>query len=1668
MALNLTELSGYLTSLGPLPATSSCGSYPVCSIEMIGRGVQTGRLHRDHLLTMVHPVDECYNMLARICTCGSPCWDTRATSVEATVQLNNTILLNFTGPILPLVPYTNGSHVGMLTVALNNMTLHGPDFASIDVSNWPGNWTNTDSDRAELALAADGQTAIMDLRSQRRASGSEVVSLQLLPYRFIGPLGMIVSVNFSIPLFDRIAPTFTAELASSSLANRIVAINNDWGEMSFLVSFSEPCYGSGPGGSFVDHDWRVVIQEQEFSLEDFNITATISVKVWPVGRRKLTDYADFQHSTVGVTQLGLILGLSVTGPLQTESGIVPTVALFFVGPADKAITDADGNYIRNDLYPQPVMLTVPIDIQTCTGSLRRCRDFRCSCAHVSPPPPPFAHMPPPPPSPLPPPPSSPPFPPSSPPPPPDSTAAVIGAAMGSLVLLLLMLLIFLWCRRRGRRNKKDELKEQVGKLQELERQLLKLDTSDAEDEMIKLLNDAMIRSDQKNLSLEEAVKEIIDGHNWVIAAGGDLCMQIVELAMQNLTAAFGAAASDREALEILDSVLQDARTSELIESWEGGGGVRLRPPKLVAPGESCQYVLRAVINEDDLPENILAFAAAMSFDDDLQNELDEVANTIRSSLVLPGTIAAALMAEYASLNPDSPSATEHEQVALLAMMLLGRVLHNSPVDQSGGGARIRPPALKPPGWASGGEVTEKQLPLASLIPVDIVPSGMVPSDLVPAGVVQAYEEMDRCDAFPLRVVPPKLLPFDPRQDGEYIGRKDLAELAKISLDSHVTPLREGDLSGGVKVRPPMLKPVDIHNSKKPIDATNETAELCGGWKGGGGVCVHPPKLLSAIRASAFGANHEAEPTFARMRVVRAIAGWQRPSHESLDEVLHVSELQRAKSMRDLRDVAAETVNSVLGAGDQGGGVRLPPPKLKVVPQADAFSAIAEDAGRGEAWKARVQPPTTQPEFELTHNDVLSSKHCDMFLDALIESASAAPKHANSEAQRDAIHLQKVDDSSEAPAPEVLAASVERCIADETLKEGFAAGGGVRLPPPKLKPVGGWTAAAQAEEAQFLQAMGANVSIIAEAVNMAGLAVKDDQERSVQLAEREAHVLEEILQSTLHSLEEDILITGHEAGGGVRLPPPKLVPIGIESKMAKMEADEFMDQWTFTRPKVAAPVPLGRQQSYGSPTKVADASATMQTEEAPPSLLMMKRKSTQEMFTMRTTPGDSPPLRQAPVRLQRISSVVQTAADLQRTGPISEARQKLLDELAALEKLEKPNYGAQSPGSLQPESPKPRRPRPQRPDGPPGAKILMSTDVVEGWDGGGGVRIVPGLLKLAQGAPPKRGNAPEPAEAEGAGPPTPPPSPPAAYGRRQLSFIGKVHHAANLMPDLSHPTILWVDADSDDDAAYDVEHNIPLRVLRTLIAQDRRERGRSDGVQLAKELVLKYARAHGKIPVDSTSIAGDDMSKPTSRNRVVTEALIDAVQTIKTTKVMQGAEGGTDALQRALPHAIAELEAEIDSIDDDLCPCCSKKRGSRVQPEWGPFSKKQRTRAKVAPSPAPIDAISSAQGPSRSRIEPGSRSRTEPGSRSRTEPGSRSRIEAPESPTQTPTSGARTVQWQPAAVTPTCSAKWQPPTSVCCTAPTLAAQGSMMNADGIPRRRLAPQMGITPPPPPPRF
>jgi hypothetical protein len=135
----------------------------------------------------------------------------------------------------------------------------------------------------------------------------------------------------------------------------------------------------------------------------------------------------------------------------------------------------------------------------------------------------------------------------------------------------------------------------------------------------------------------------------------------------------------------------------------------------------------------------------------------------------------------------------------------------------------------------------------------------------------------------------------------------------------------------------------------------------------------------------------------------------------------------------------------------------------------------------------------------------------------------------------------------------------------------------------------------------------------------------------------------------------------------------------------------------------------------------------------------------------------------------------------------------------------------------------------------------------------------------------------------------------------------------------------------------------------------------------------------------------------------------------------------------------------------------------VPPEWGPFSKKQRTSAKVAPSPAPLDmihTISSAQGPSRSRVEPGSRSRTEPGSRSR--------IEAPESPTQTPTAGARTVQWQPATVTPTCSAQWQPPTSVRCTAPTLAAQGSMMNADGIPRRRLAPQMGITPPPPPPRF
>jgi len=461
-------------------------------------------------------------------------------------------------------------------------------------------------------------------------------------------------------------------------------------------------------------------------------------------------------------------------------------------------------------------------------------------------------------------------------------------------------------------------------------------------------------------------------------------------------------------------------------------------------------------------------------------------------------------------------------------------------------------------------------------------------------------------------------------------------------------------------------------------------------------------------------------------------------------------------------------------------------------------------------------------------------------------------------------------------------------------------------------------------------MGADTAVIVEAVNVSGLGVKDDAQHTLQLVETEV-APEEIVHATLHELASDVLNIGAQAGGGVRVFPPKLMPVGIESKAQRQEATAFMEDCVgITTPAPAALKPKPKPE--GSPTRRGLGAGSEADLQRNPSLanMLLKRRSTRELIEVRPDGSPEGDKRRLPVQLQRTSSVSDHSGHPASPEP--------------------------------PPRPPQRRPRPPRPDGPPRAKVLKSShDALEGWDGGGGVRIAPGLLTLVGGprdprAPartPPEGVAPQ--DAAGGATPSPPASPPDRYIQKQ----GRVHHAADFMPDFANPPISWVDADSDDEAAYDVPHNIPAGVLRTLRAQDQRLHGRGDAVQLAKELVDQYARANGKIPLYDT--LGDASSAHVERKRVVAHDLTNAVDAISKARRTTGKmkRPGSEGLQPDLIRAIAQLEAEIAAIDTALLPCCTCCHKMRCGGGYGSskpiaplatrtLTKRQRT--KVAPAP----------------------------------------------------------------------------------------------------------------------
>ena len=188
------------------------------------------------------------------------------------------------------------------------------------------------------------------------------------------------------------------------------------------------------------------------------------------------------------------------------------------------------------------------------------------------------------------------------------------------------------------------------------------------------------------------------------------------------------------------------------------------------------------------------------------------------------------------------------------------------------------------------------------------------------------------------------------------------------------------------------------------------------YNGGGGVRVHPPKLVGAVDTNDAGW---------RLRELESVAAAP-PTKASVQEVAEVQE------------IALEGQSAPLEKGDEGGGgVRLPPPKLKP--------------------------------FESTGG-----------LDAPFAGETALPATRT--------HLSHVEDL--VPIEEV------------PVEMGPETGGGVRLPPPKLLPV----------------------------------------------SETVGGILEEATE--LEEVESAPVVDGVDAGGGVRVVPHRLKPVGEQASAAE--------------------------------------------------------------------------------------------------------------------------------------------------------------------------------------------------------------------------------------------------------------------------------------------------------------------------------------------------------------------------------------------------------------------------------------------------------------------------------------------------------------------------------------
>ena len=594
-------------------------------------------------------------------------------------------------------------------------------------------------------------------------------------------------------------------------------------------------------------------------------------------------------------------------------------------------------------------------------------------------------------------------------------------------------------------------------------------------------------------------------------------------------------ATTAEALSLLRSQLDDAAK----------GGVQREAVGL------RDAVMHAVPGNEQLPAKIDCFSEWCATAPQSEVKAVSAALGLDSSLLLPPRPPA---------EPGGQMQPRHEVenpmriVELEAAVLAEREVELGP--PGGGGVRLQPPRLCPMGVSKsdgdseraplrGSDLPEGDLPtLLADAPLErwgggvrLAPPRLHGASQSPDAVfndeVEYYRSLGMAvatdepvaderalDAGPLggggvRLRPPKL---EPQHSAANAAFDDEAEfwrgmgLVSPSLDEDGEPLLAPPVElgvqavdgrgGGVRLAPPRLQgvgsrsdavfndEVEYYRSMGMAVATDEPVAderaLDAGPLGGGGVRLAPPKLLSA--GSPAGAAFDDEVEFWRsMGVVTAFG-----SVESGAPFFHgPAEL----SMRPMQLNLEEQLRRLQGLPDGGGGVRLAPPPLRGV---DSSASAAFNDQVDYLLSSGLVPVTSAEEAS--------------YLNSFGIRAATVPAPLEDGAAD--VHL-------------VLQATSLEAISSRPISSVIANGGGARVHPPKLPPLG----------TSHLAEFGTEEDIREEGF---GLMLQAD-------------LLDELGAFTLETVVEDCT---QASGGGARLRPPPLRAIGGESGAAFRDECDF--------------------------------------------------------------------------------------------------------------------------------------------------------------------------------------------------------------------------------------------------------------------------------------------------------------------------------------------------------------------------------------------------------------------------------------------------------------------------------------------------------------------------------